>query len=90
MELGYQTSRPALSDSLPPALLHLLKVPQPFSTSPPAEDQVFKHWSLWGTSTLNHNTLVCSTQLASFIFTSLSFNLSFVGVAGMNTESDAC
>lgn len=47
--LSYQTSTLASSDSLPPARLHLLKVPQPSKTVPPAGDQVFRHRGLPGT-----------------------------------------
>lgn len=47
MGQGYKTSRPPSSDRLPPARLCLLKAPQPSQTVPPAEDQVFKHASLW-------------------------------------------
>lgn len=46
---GHQTSRAVPSDLLLPTRLHLLKMPQPSQTAPPAGDQVVKHMSLWGT-----------------------------------------
>lgn len=47
--LEYETSKPSLSDLLPPAKLHLLKVPQVSKIAPPAGCPVFKHMSLGGT-----------------------------------------
>lgn len=46
---GWNTSRPTLSDPLPPVKLDLLEVvwPRPSATSPPAGDQVFQSQSLW-------------------------------------------
>lgn len=37
------------NESLSPAKLHLLKVPQPAKPAPPAGNQLFKHLNLWGT-----------------------------------------
>lgn len=44
---GYTDSRPAPGDSLLPARLPVLMVPQPSPTAPPAGSQVSKHSSLW-------------------------------------------
>jgi hypothetical protein len=38
-----------LSDPLPPARPHLLKLPTPPKIAPPTGDLVFKDMSLWGT-----------------------------------------
>lgn len=48
VEIVYKPSSPTYSNPLPPARLHLLKVPQPFKIMPPSGDQVFKHVILWG------------------------------------------
>lgn len=55
VEIGYKPSSPTYSNPLPPARLHLLKVPahllkvpQPFKITPPSGDRVFKHVILWG------------------------------------------
>lgn len=44
--LGRETSRPKLSDLLPPARLPLLKVPKATKTAPSAGEQAFKYMSL--------------------------------------------
>lgn len=41
-----KASKPAPSDSLSPARLHLLKVLYPLQTVPPAGDQMFRYLSL--------------------------------------------
>lgn len=44
VEMGHQPQRPQHSDSLPPSMPYLLQAPQL-----PAENQMFKHMSLWRT-----------------------------------------
>lgn len=49
VELGYETSRPTMSSPLPPVSLHFLKALLPPKAALSAEDQVFRHGSLWRT-----------------------------------------
>lgn len=49
-------SKPTLSDILPPASLHLLKVSQCLQTTPPAGNKVCKYVSLWGTFLIQTTT----------------------------------
>lgn len=62
----YKLSKPTPGDVLPPAMFHLLKVPQLPQTAPSARDLLFKYASLWEifliqtTTYTNHNNVLGS------------------------------
>lgn len=66
-------SLPIPSYAFPPSRLHLLKVPQPSETAPPADDQVCKCMSLWETEGHSNHQWPSSVtrapdRLSSYVF----------------------